>query len=182
MTSHATPALLRLGCNHIFGLTSRRLTEFPCAYETRYSSIGGSGESACRLHLHLGHSYTFGLSAAVGFFLAWLVTFTAPYFINPSALNWGPRYGYIWVPACVICLIWVFFFLPETKGRTLEQIDEMFMLKLPARKFRGHECVGLAQLGVEQKVAEGDNWDAEKSAVNAQQTEIPPSEASKEEK
>lgn len=38
-------------------------------------------------------SYTFGLAAAVGFAGAWLATFTAPYFINPDALNWGPEYG-----------------------------------------------------------------------------------------
>lgn len=40
-------------------------------------------------------SYTFGLAAAVGFAGAWLATFTAPYFINPEALNWGPEYGKI---------------------------------------------------------------------------------------
>lgn len=34
-------------------------------------------------------SYTFGLAASVGFLGAWLGTFTAPYFINPSALDWG---------------------------------------------------------------------------------------------
>ena len=38
-------------------------------------------------------SYTFGVAAAVGFAGAWLATFTAPYFINPDALNWGPQYG-----------------------------------------------------------------------------------------
>ena len=70
-------------------------------------------------------SYTFGLAAAVGFFFAWLTTFTAPYFINPDSLNWGPRYGYIWFPSATIAAIWVYFCLPETKGRTLEEIDEM---------------------------------------------------------
>lgn len=38
-------------------------------------------------------SYTFGIAAAVGFAGAWLATFTAPYFINPDSLNWGPEYG-----------------------------------------------------------------------------------------
>ncbi len=70
-------------------------------------------------------SYTFGLAAAIGFFGAWLTTFTAPYFINPESLNWGPRYGYIWFPSCVVAALWVYFFLPEVKGRTLEEIDEM---------------------------------------------------------
>lgn len=70
-------------------------------------------------------SSTFGLAAAVGFLFAWLTTFTAPYFINPQSLNWGPKYGYIWFPSCFVALLWVFIFLPETKGRTLEEIDEM---------------------------------------------------------
>lgn len=87
-------------------------------------------------------SYTFGLAAAVGFFGAWLTTFTAPYFINPASLNWGPKYGYIWFPSCFIGVAWVWFFLPETKGRTLEEIDEMFENRLPARGFRKYVCIG----------------------------------------
>lgn len=96
-------------------------------------------------------SYTFGLAASVGFFGAWLTTFTAPYFINPDALNWGPKYGYIWAPSCVIGAIWTYFYLPEVKNRTFEEIDEMFMAKLPARKFRGYKCVGPAVFAVDEK-------------------------------
>jgi hypothetical protein len=88
-------------------------------------------------------SYTFGLAAAVGFFFAWLTTFTAPYFINPASLDWGPKYGYIWFPSCLIAAAWVFFFLPEVKNRTLEEIDEMFEARLPARKFKTYKCVGV---------------------------------------
>lgn len=92
-------------------------------------------------------SYTFGLASAVGFFFAWLTTFTAPYFINPDSLNWGPRYGYIWFPSAMVAAIWVYFFLPETKGRTLEEIDEMFEARLGARKFRKYQCVGVQAEG-----------------------------------
>ncbi|KAL5442828.1 hypothetical protein PMIN06_008895 [Paraphaeosphaeria minitans] len=88
-------------------------------------------------------SHTFGMAAAVGFAGAWLTTFTAPYFINPASLNWGPRYGYIWFPSCVLAAAWVFFFLPEVKNRTLEEIDEMFEARLSARKFGAYECVGV---------------------------------------
>jgi hypothetical protein len=85
-----------------------------------YAWISGGEIPSQRLR-----SYTFGLAAALGFLAAWLATFTAPYFINPESLNWGPKYGYIWTPCCWLGALWVFFFLPEVKGRTLEEIDEM---------------------------------------------------------
>ncbi|OJD30472.1 mfs sp sugar:h+ symporter [Diplodia corticola] len=87
-------------------------------------------------------SYTFGIAASIGFLGAWLATFTAPYFINPDSLNWGPKYGYIWAPSCFLTVVWVYFFLPEVKNRTLEEIDEMFEMRLPARKFRKYVCTG----------------------------------------
>jgi SP family sugar:H+ symporter-like MFS transporter len=112
-------------------------------------------------------SYTFGIASAVGFLGAWLATFTAPYFINPESLDWGPEYGmalpqplplsistsskhdantscagWIWGPSCFITVVWVYFYLPEIKNRTLEEIDEMFEARLPARKFRKYVCTG----------------------------------------
>ncbi|KAI9760385.1 MAG: hypothetical protein M4579_001681 [Chaenotheca gracillima] len=85
-------------------------------------------------------SYTFGLSSAVGFLGAWVATFTAPYFINPENLNWGPKYGYIWFPSCIVTAAFIYLYLPELKNRSLEEIDEMFEARLPARKFRHYQC------------------------------------------
>ncbi|GAB1315359.1 Major facilitator-type transporter ecdD (Fragment) [Madurella fahalii] len=102
-----------------------------------YAWISGGELPSQRLR-----SYTFGFATAIGFFTAWLTTFTAPYFINPESLNWGPKYGYVWTPSCWISALWIYFFLPEVKGRTLEEIDEMFEARLPARKFRKYVCVG----------------------------------------
>jgi len=62
-----------------------------------YAWISGGELPSQRLR-----SYTFGFATAVGFFTAWLTTFTAPYFINPDSLNWGPKYGFIWTPSCFI--------------------------------------------------------------------------------
>lgn len=36
--------------------------------------------------------YCFGVATALNFLGNWLGTFTAPYFINPASLNWGPKY------------------------------------------------------------------------------------------
>ncbi|KAF1935862.1 general substrate transporter [Clathrospora elynae] len=104
-------------------------------------------------------SYTFGLAASVGFVGAWLTTFTAPYFINPASMNWVPRYGFIWFPSCVVAATWVFFFLPEVKNRTLEEIDEMFEARLGARlgarQFGSFKCVGVVGLDADARKSVG---------------------------
>ncbi|KAL1991062.1 hypothetical protein VTN49DRAFT_5566 [Thermomyces lanuginosus] len=116
-------------------------------------------------------SYTFGLAAAIGFLGAWLTTFTAPYFINPDSLNWGPRYGYIWFGSCIVAATWVFFFLPEVKNRTLEEIDEMFEMRLPARKFRTYVCVGREALAALEKKNAGDDDNTKTEKDNGSKNE-----------
>lgn len=126
-------------------------------------------------------SYTFGIASAVAFAGAWLATFTAPYFINPDALNWGPEYGkhspltplptlltpkgWIWGPSCFLTVVWVYFYLPEIKNRTLEEIDEMFEAKLPARKFRKYVCVGRQAAGSDEKIVRRGSDGSEKDEV-----------------
>ncbi|KAI1187559.1 MFS monosaccharide transporter-like protein [Nemania serpens] len=102
-----------------------------------YAWLSGGELASQRLRSH-----TFGLATAVGFLGAWLTTFTAPYFINPLELGWGPRYGFIWTGSCIVAGVWVWMYLPEVKDRTLEQIDEMFEARVPARKFRKYQCTG----------------------------------------
>lgn len=38
--------------------------------------------------------------------------------------------------------MFIYFYLPEIKDRTLEEITEMFEARLPARAFKGYKCVG----------------------------------------
>jgi len=109
---------------------------FYCSTISPYCWTVGAELTSQRLR-----SYTIGVGSAINFLLAWVITFTAPYFINPSALNWGAKYGWIWFGSCLIMFIWMFFFLPETKDRTLEELDELFEAKIPARKFKSYVCV-----------------------------------------
>ncbi|KAH8886061.1 MFS transporter [Thozetella sp. PMI_491] len=84
---------------------------------------------------------TFALAIGINYFFAWLVSFCSPYFINPSQLNWGARYCYIWAAANIATFIFFFFFLPEVKGRTLEEIDELFQNKVSTFDFPKYECI-----------------------------------------
>jgi hypothetical protein len=40
----------------------------------------------------------------------------------------------------LICVVWFYFFIPETKARSLEELDEIFEAGISARKFRMFEC------------------------------------------
>ncbi|KAK3331384.1 general substrate transporter [Apodospora peruviana] len=157
--------------------TGNVLVAFTCLYMMSYNGmissyawLAGGEIPSQRLR-----SYTFGMAAAVGFLFAWLTTFTAPYFINPDSLDWGPRYGYIWFPSCVVALLWVFFFLPETKGRTLEEIDEMFEARIPARKFKNYVCVGHvvpAHKSAEELERPASGSENEKATSQVQHSEV----------
>lgn len=90
-------------------------------------------------------AYTMGLAAAVSFAFAWICAFTTPYYINRAELNWGPKYGYIWFVSGLIVTAFVYFMLPEVRGRTLEEIDEMFRNKVSTRDFEKYVCLEIEE-------------------------------------
>ncbi|HOP78926.1 MAG TPA: MFS transporter, partial [Thermogutta sp.] len=65
--------------------------------------------------------------ATVALWLAdFLITQTAPMMYEA----WGPAYAF-WSYAflCVVCFFFVLAFLPETKGKTLEEIERSFLAR-----------------------------------------------------
>lgn len=86
-------------------------------------------------------AYTMGLANAVSFAFGWLCAFTTPYYINPTQLNWGPKVGYLWFGSGLVVCVFVYYALPEVRGRTLEEIDEMFRQGVPTKDFPTYQCV-----------------------------------------
>ncbi|KAH8689609.1 MFS maltose permease MalP [Talaromyces proteolyticus] len=58
------------------------------------------------------------------------------YQLTSTAWNWGAKAAFFWAGCCFICLLWVFFRLPEPKGRTYAELDILFAQGIPARKFK----------------------------------------------
>jgi SP family general alpha glucoside:H+ symporter-like MFS transporter len=52
------------------------------------------------------------------------------------AWNWGAKAGLFYAGTNLLCNIWCWFRLPETKDRTFGEIDLMFDNRVPARKFK----------------------------------------------
>ncbi|KAG6358929.1 hypothetical protein INS49_012449 [Diaporthe citri] len=94
---------------------------------------------------------TLGFAFGVASFGEWVCSFIAPYFLNPDALGWNAKFAYLFAPGCVLGAIWVYFYVPEVKDRRLEEIDEMFLARLPARKFSKYECTGIGALMAENE-------------------------------
>lgn len=66
-----------------------------------------------------------------------------PYFMNPTEWNLKGYTGFFWGSTALLTFIWAFFRLPETKGRTFEELDLLFARNVSARKFREYNLDGL---------------------------------------
>lgn len=55
---------------------------------------------------------------------------------NCTAWNWGAKSGLFYAGTNLVCNIWCYFRLPETKDRTFGEIDLLFEHKVPARKWK----------------------------------------------
>lgn len=64
---------------------------------------------------------------------------TAPIILNPTADNWKGKSGFLAGGLGVIAMIWGIFRLPETKGRTYEELDILFSKKIKPWKFKGYQ-------------------------------------------
>lgn len=62
-----------------------------------------------------------------------------PYFMNPLQWNLKGYTGFIWGSTCFMTLVWAYFRLPETKGRTFEELHILFVQNIPAKSFATHE-------------------------------------------
>jgi SP family general alpha glucoside:H+ symporter-like MFS transporter len=55
--------------------------------------------------------------------------------LNPLGWNLRGKGAFIWASLCFLTLIWVYFRLPEPKGRSPAELDLMFENHVPAREF-----------------------------------------------
>lgn len=84
-------------------------------------------------------SKTIAVATAAQAVVGIAMTVAIPYMINPAEANMQGKLGYFFGGLGVFCLIWAYFRIPETKGRTYEELDILFERKIPARKFKGYQ-------------------------------------------
>ncbi|RDW72799.1 hypothetical protein BP6252_06706 [Coleophoma cylindrospora] len=62
-----------------------------------------------------------------------------PYMVNPDAANLKGKVGFIFGGLGAIATVASFFYVPELKGKTFAEIDDLFTAKVPPRKMGDYE-------------------------------------------
>lgn len=77
----------------------------------------------------------------------------APYMLNAAKGNLKGKAAFPAAGATLVMLVWAYFRLPETKGRTYEELDILFERKVSARKFKNYAVETFGHVNVETKLA-----------------------------
>ncbi|RAH54695.1 sugar transporter [Aspergillus piperis CBS 112811] len=70
------------------------------------------------------------------YFFLWVISFTAPYLYYDAGL--GPMVGFVYAGTTLTSLIWVWYCVGETQGRTRMEVAMFFTERVPARRWRAH--------------------------------------------
>ncbi|KAH8703036.1 general substrate transporter [Talaromyces proteolyticus] len=101
-----------------------------------------------------------------GFCVSIIVTFVNPYIQNAGYGNLQGRIGFLYGSFSFVSAIWTLLFLPETRNRNLEELDELFQNKVSVWKFPKYQTTGYgAQLTEVEEVAHRGEDFSEKEAT-----------------
>ncbi|RSL41019.1 hypothetical protein CEP54_015945 [Fusarium duplospermum] len=76
------------------------------------------------------------IACSISILTTFVTSFTLPYLLNSDYAGLGGKVGFIYGSICFVMTVVAFFFVPEMKDRTLEEVDKLFEMKVPLRKFK----------------------------------------------
>ncbi|THZ36436.1 putative maltose permease [Aureobasidium pullulans] len=84
---------------------------------------------------------TIAIATAVQSLFGIVFTIGMPYMLSSEQGNWKGKAGYLFGAISACCLVWCCSRLPETFGRTFQELDIIFDAGISARKFASYEVV-----------------------------------------
>lgn len=69
-----------------------------------------------------------------------------PYLLNPDQADLGGKICFVFFAMAVPICIYFYFCLPEMKGRSYVEIEEIFQKRVAARKFKSYVCEAVVDL------------------------------------
>lgn len=77
---------------------------------------------------------TTALATAVQSVFGIAMNVAVPYMVNPDAANMQGKVGFVFGGLALFATVVCFFYIPELKGRTFDEIDTMFARRVPPRR------------------------------------------------
>jgi len=71
------------------------------------------------------------------------MNFAVPYMVNPDKANLKGKVGFVFGGLSAAATVWSFFYIPELKGRTFDEIDEMFDKRVAPRQMGTYTMQGM---------------------------------------
>ncbi|KAE9981130.1 hypothetical protein Vi05172_g3618 [Venturia inaequalis] len=66
------------------------------------------------------------MTTASNWLLNWAIAYSTPYMVDEKYANLKSKVFFVWGSCCFVCIAFVYFFIYETKGLTLEEVDELY--------------------------------------------------------
>ena len=79
---------------------------------------------------------TQGIAGCVTNVMTGGISIALPYLYNPDQGRLGGKIGFVFAAMCLISVAIMWKVVPEMKGRTASDIDDMFELRLATREFK----------------------------------------------
>lgn len=66
------------------------------------------------------------MTTASNWLLNWAIAYSTPYMVDEEHANLQSKVFFVWGSFCFVCIAFVYFMIYETKGLTLEEVDELY--------------------------------------------------------
>lgn len=70
-----------------------------------------------------------------------LTAFTIPYLLDEPYANLKAKVGFVFGSTAICAIIFGYLCIPECKGRSLEEVDKLFLERVPIRDFKRHQVI-----------------------------------------
>ncbi|KAH9872865.1 hypothetical protein J1614_005259 [Plenodomus biglobosus] len=66
------------------------------------------------------------MTTASNWLLNWAIAYSTPYMVDEEHANLRSKVFFVWGSFCFVCIAFVYFMIYETKGLSLEEVDELY--------------------------------------------------------
>jgi MFS transporter, SP family, general alpha glucoside:H+ symporter len=125
--------------NSIHSRPPRIPTDFPSQFCYDFSVGPICFVILCEVSATKVRSKTIAVATAVQALLGIVMTVAIPYMINPDQANLRGKIGFFYGGLSALGLLWSYFRVPETRGKTYEELDIMFSRGIKTRQFKHYQ-------------------------------------------